>query len=258
MQQHKFRDWLGHAIKKDFVSGLLFLVPFLAAVLILVWFFNSIDGILQPIIRLIFGREVIGLGLVSTIILIYGVGILWHNVLGRNVLKAVDKGLEHVPIFSQIYTGAKQVMESLGGVKRAAFKETVLVDFPIRGIKAIAFITNEMVDENGEKIYVVYMPGSPNPTSGFLQLLREPQISRPDLAVDCAMRMIVSCGMVTPEKCRGFGLADGYRSAPGAIPSPLTEGEVPPAVPITFAEVEKLTVKSCKLEEQEKMQQQAG
>jgi uncharacterized membrane protein len=253
----KTQEWFIHSLKKEFVAGLLFLVPFIAAILILLWIFSTIDGILQPLIKLIFGREVIGLGLVTTIILIWGVGLLWHNVLGRAMLRTIDKGLEHLPLFSQIYTGTKQVMESLGGVKRNAFKETVLVDFPQKGVKSLAFITNELEDENGEKIYVVYVPGSPNPTSGFLQLLRENQLHKPDLAVDCAMRMIVSCGMVTPEKCRGFGLADGYNSLANPTNRPAIEGGVPMAVPISSSELEKLNPRSCKLEEQEQMAKQA-
>ncbi len=255
METAKKHNRLVAFIKKEFMAGLLFLVPFLAAIVILMWVFNTIDGFLQPIIKLIFGREIFGLGLASTIVLIMATGLILHNYLGRAILKYVDKGLEHVPIFSQVYTGTKQVMTSIGGAKNAAFREAVLVDFPQKGVKSLAFITNEMEDEIGEKIYVVYVPGSPNPTSGFLQLLREHQIVRPDLAVDCAMRMIVSCGMVTPDKCRSFGLSDGYRSTAGTAQSLMADGEIPQALPITLSEVEKLKVKSCKLEEQEKLKQ---
>ncbi|XUW99602.1 MAG: DUF502 domain-containing protein [Dehalogenimonas sp.] len=245
------------SLRNDFVSGLLFLVPFLAAIVILLWVFNTIDGFLQPIIKLFFGREIVGLGLASTIVLILLTGLILHNYLGRFVLKYLDKGLEHVPIFSQVYTGAKQVMTSLGGAKNAAFREAVLVDFPQKGVKSLAFITNELEDDSGEKIFVVYVPGSPNPTSGFLQLLREHQIVRPELAVDCAMRMIVSCGMVTPDKCHTFGLADGYRAAVGAPQGVPGESALPQAVPVTLSEVENLKISSCKLEEQEKMKKQS-
>ena len=248
----KIKHWFVSNLKKEFLAGLLFLVPLLAAILIVVWIFNTVDDILQPIIQAFFGREIVGLGLATTIVLIWGVGLFWHNVVGRNILRTIDRGLEHVPMFSQIYTGAKQVMEALGGAKNAAFRETVLIDFPRAGTKSLAFITNEMFDENNEKFYVVYVPGSPNPTSGFMMLLRENQITRPDLAVDCAMRMIVSCGMVTPDKCRGFGLYDGYHAPVGTVAVPLAEGEVPLAVPIALADVEKVKVQSCKMEEQER------
>jgi uncharacterized membrane protein len=233
------------SLRKNFIAGLLFLVPFTAAILILAWIFSTIDGILQPIIKLIFGHEILGLGLISTIALILIFGIIWNNVLGRSILKGVGKVVERVPIFSQIYTGAKQVMESLGGAQRNAFKEAVLIDFPQAGTKSLAFVTNVMDDENGQKIYTVYVPGSPNPTSGFLMLLRDHQIYRPDLAVDCAMRMIVSCGMVTPEKCRGFGLADGYKAPAGADAAPGVEGAVPIAVPVNLSDIVK--PKSSKL-----------
>jgi uncharacterized membrane protein len=250
METEKKKNWVLASLRKEFVAGLLFLVPVLAAIVILLWVFNTLDGFLQPIIKLIFGREITGLGLASTIVLILGTGLLLHNYLGREILKFADKSFERVPLFSQIYSGAKQVMTSIGGAKNAAFKEAVLVDFPQKGVKSLAFITNEMEDDSGEKIYVVYVPGSPNPTSGFLQLLRENQIVRPDLAVDCAMRMIVSCGMVTPEKCRTFGLADNYRADGGAPQSLPSDGALPQSVPITLADVEKLKVSSCKVEEQ--------
>jgi len=239
----KFRDWLKGNLRKEFVAGLLFIVPFLAAILILVWVFGIFDGILQPIIKLFFGREIVGLGLLTTIVLIWVVGLIWQNFIVRSILRGVDKALARLPVFSQIYTGAKQVTESLSGVKRNAFKEAVLIDFPRAGSKSLAFITNEMTDENNEKIYVVYVPGSPNPTSGFLMLLRENQIHRPELGVDCAMQMIVSCGMLTPAKCRGFGLADGYKSLADAA---ATTGE-PLAVPINLSDVEKLNAGSAGL-----------
>jgi len=256
MAETKRNNPLTTAFRKNFLAGLLFLVPFIAAILILAWVFNTIDGILQPIIRLFFGKTITGLGLITTVILILIVGIIWNNGLGRTVLKGLDKVFARVPIFSQVYTGAKQVMESLGGVKRNAFKEAVIIDFPRSGTKSLAFITNVMEDENDQKIYVVYVPGSPNPTSGFLMLLREHQIHRPDLAVDCAMRMIVSCGMVTPDRCRGFGLADGYKAMADSTMSPTGQGEVPLAVPVNLADV--TNPKSCKLEEQERMQREGG
>jgi len=236
MAEIKKENPVTKALRQNFLAGLLFLVPFIAAVLILAWVFNTIDGILQPVIRLFFGRTITGLGLISTLIIIMIFGLIWNNGLGRTVLKGIDKMFEHLPIFSQIYTGAKQVVESLGGVKRNAFKEAVLIDFPRSGTKSLAFITNIMEDENNQKIYVVYVPGSPNPTSGFLMLLREHQIHRPDLAVDCAMRMIVSCGMVTPDKCRGFGLADGYKAMADATVL-SGEGDVPLAVPVNLSDV---------------------
>ncbi|MEL7562251.1 DUF502 domain-containing protein [Dehalogenimonas sp. 4OHTPN] len=219
----RITTWFKASLKKEFLAGLLFLVPLLASVLILMWMFNTIDGILQPVIKLFFGREIVGLGLAGTIVLIWIVGIIWHNVVGRSILKTADQVFSRLPVFSQIYTGAKQVVDSLGGVKRSAFKEVVIVDFPQKGVKSLAFITNDMEDENGKKIYVVYVPGSPNPTSGFLQLLREHQISRPNMSVDCAMRMIISCGMVTPEKCQGVELADGA-DTDGGTPAPADEG----------------------------------
>ncbi|MDV2989522.1 MAG: DUF502 domain-containing protein [Dehalogenimonas sp.] len=241
---NKHGRWLTGNIKKEFTSGMLFLIPILASILILIWVFTTIDGILQPLITIIFGQQIMGLGILSTLLLIWGVGLVLHNGLGRAMLKRLDQGMERVPLYSQIYTGAKQVMDSLGGVRRTAFKETVLVDFPRAGMKALAFITNEMVDENGEKIYVVYVPTSPLPTSGFLQLLRENQICRPDLAVDCAMRMIVSGGMVTPDKCQGFGLADGYRS----VTDNGELSEIPSgAIPVNISPDGKLKTMSYKL-----------
>lgn len=247
---NKVSAWIGHAFKKDFLSGLLFLVPFLAAIVILLWLFSTLDGFVQPIIKLIFGREIVGLGLASTLVLIWLTGLVLHNYLGRAVLKSVDKGLQRVPIFSQIYTGAKQVMQSIGGAKNSAFKETVLVDFPQKGVKSLAFITNELRDDAGEKIYVVYVPGSPNPTSGFLQLLRENQIVRPNLGVDCAMRMIVSCGMVAPDKCTNFGLGDSYRDAADAAIAQVPGTASPQAMSITLSELEKLESSSCIANEQ--------
>jgi uncharacterized membrane protein len=167
---------------------LLVVVPIAASVLILVWMFDRVDGIFQPLIRSFirwvtnnpdYSGHIPGLGFAVTIVLVLLAGIIANNFVGKKLISYGDSILKRVPIFRQIYTGAQQVMESVsgkGGISKASFREVVLVEFPKEGMRAIGFITNEFSNKSGERFYNVFIPTAPNPTSGFLQIVKEREI----------------------------------------------------------------------------------
>ncbi len=134
--------------------------------------------------------------------MIYIIGVIASNILGRRIINFGDRLLDRIPIFRQIYRGFKQVTDSLSGyrVEKAAFREVVLIEFPREGMKTLGFITNEIIDEKGEKLYAVYVPTAPIPTSGYFEFASEEMITRVNLTVDEAMKMIMSSGIVSPRK----------------------------------------------------------
>jgi uncharacterized membrane protein len=191
----------GRTIRNQFMAGLLVTIPLAATILILVWLFNAVDNILKPAIEAIFKRDLPGVGFGVTIILIYIAGVITRNVIGHRVLKWGNDLLDRVPIFRLVYKSIRQIMNSFT-VPDTTFMQVVLVEFPNKGQKAIAFITNEMTDKEGHKLFSVLIPTAPNPTTGFLEIFHEKDIIRTNIPVDEAIKMIVSAGKVMPEEVR--------------------------------------------------------
>jgi len=197
-EQGKLKEGIGKKIRKQFTAGLLVIVPLGASILILIWIFNSIDDILQPVINRIWGQNIPGVGFGVTIVLIFMAGILVRNVIGFRILRYFDNLLYRVPIFNLLYRSIRQIMTSFSVPDNTGFMQVVLVDFPHKGMKAVAFITNEIIDKDGERSYSVLIPTAPNPTSGFMEIVKEQDITRTKITVDEAIKMIISAGRVMP------------------------------------------------------------
>lgn len=219
MEKHKARSLnrrILHALRNHFVVGILVIVPIGAAVAILYWVFITIDSIVQPVIELIFGYRITGLGFIVAIVLIYVVGVIASNYVGRVMVRYVDSFLNRIPLFRQLYGGSKQVVEWVAGSGRqkAVFREVVLVEFPRKGMRTLAFTTNEMTDESGKKVLSLYIPTAPVPTSGYFELVTEDMVTRTNLSVDEAMRTIVSSGIIAPENMFASRTAQSESAGP--------------------------------------------
>jgi len=191
---------LGRKLRGHFLTGILVTVPIGATILILLWIFNAIDGFLQPIIRLIVGRSVPGVGFGITILLIYLIGVIASNVGGKKLIQYGEFLLEKVPLVRPLYSGIKQIVESFSKPAEKGLMQPVLVEFPRKGIWTIGFITNEILTQSGDTQLNVFIPTSPNPTSGFLQIMNEAEVIRTNISVDKALRMVISAGKVSPEE----------------------------------------------------------
>jgi uncharacterized membrane protein len=196
------QNWFGKNVRRNFLAGLLVLVPAALVVIVILWFFRTVDGILQPIIKIFFGRTITGLGFVVTFVLIYLVGILASNIVGKRIIQFGEWLVCKLPVLGQLYNAAKQAMASISGLSRtkAAFREVVLVEYPRKGLRTLGFVTNEMTDTSGQHIIAVYLPTTPVPTSGWVILVTEDQITRTSISVDTAMKMVISGGIASPPE----------------------------------------------------------
>ena len=197
-------------VRKHFIAGIFIVVPMAASVWVLIWVFVNVDNVLQPVVQLIFGKKIVGVGFGVTVIVIYIIGLIASNIFGRRILGFGESLVTRVPLLRQLYRGFKQVADSISGFpgKKAAFREVVLVEFPREGMKTLAFITNDILDESGNKLYAIFIPTAPVPTSGYFQIVTEDKIIRTNLTVDEAMRMIMSSGMVSPSRIDTSGVDD--------------------------------------------------
>lgn len=191
---------VGRTIRKQFITGILVTVPVAAAVLILIWLFFTIDNYLQPLAKYLLGDRVAGLGVGITIVLIYLIGVVATSVVGKRLVRYGESLLSRVPVFRYLYTGIKQIIESFAAPSEAGFLQVVLVEFPKKGMRVIGFVTSESRVESGEKLITVFIPTSPNPTSGYLEIVREHDIIRTSISVDDALKMVLSVGKVSLQE----------------------------------------------------------
>ncbi|MCL0071563.1 DUF502 domain-containing protein, partial [Thermodesulfovibrionales bacterium] len=162
--------------------------------------FLAIDGILQPVIVTLFGHAVPGVGFGVAVLLIYLVGVAANAVGGRALIRYGEALLAKLPVVRQLYAGVKQITEGFSDPLQTGFLQVVLIEFPRKGVRAIGFITNESSDGSNNKLISVFIPTAPNPTSGFLQIVREDDIIRTGIAVDEAMKMVISAGKIAAQE----------------------------------------------------------
>jgi len=185
-------------LRRNFFAGLVIVTPIAATILIMKWLFDAIDGILEPVVELIFGRPVAGIGFAAILLLIYLAGLVAANVLGRRVIQFGESLVVRVPMAREIYNTTKQVVNSLMLPQKGGFKEVVLVEFPRPGMQTVGFVTNKVTDGSGRELLNVFIPTAPNPTSGFFQIIPPENAVRANLSVEDAMKMVISAWMVSP------------------------------------------------------------
>ncbi len=195
-------------MRKYFITGLLILVPLAITAWVLNLVISTMDQSLlfvpvrwQP--RTLIGFDIPGLGTVLTVLIVFLTGLLTNNLVGNYVVKLWEKLLTRIPVVSSLYSSVKQVSDTLFSSSGNAFRKAVLIPYPHQNSWTIAFLTgtpggdvkNHLVGD-----YVsVYIPTTPNPTSGFFLMMARKDVVELDMSVDAALKYIVSMGVVAPE-----------------------------------------------------------
>lgn len=192
--------WLGRRLRTQFLTGIIVIVPIGATIGILYWIFAAVDDLLQPVIEPILGQSIPGVGFGIMIVLIYLVGVIASNVVGRKLIQYGEYLLARVPLVRPLYRGIKQILESFSGPSETGLMQPVLIEFPRKGVWTIGFITNESPTQSGETQLSIFIPTAPNPMSGFLQIVPEKEIIRTSMSVDDALKMVISAGRMTPQE----------------------------------------------------------
>jgi len=194
-------------LRRYFVAGLLVWLPIVATGLILKFSINLIDRtllLLPPKFRPenLIGFEVPGLGVILTLIILLITGLIVANFLGRRIVNAWESLLSRIPLVSSVYGAIKQVTASLFSDASQSFREVVLVEYPRRGLWALAFVTGETPNKFqkvvGEELINIYVPTTPNPTSGVYVMSPRSEVKRLDIPVEVGLKMILSAGVVNP------------------------------------------------------------
>lgn len=196
-------------MRKYFITGLLILVP----LAITVWVLNLVIGTLDQSLLLVparfrpnslFGFDIPGLGTILTIVIVFLTGLLTNNLVGNYVVKLWEKLLQRIPIVNSLYSSVKQVSDTLFSSSGNAFRKAVLVPYPHQNSWTIAFLTGVPGGDAANHLvgdYVsVYVPTTPNPTSGFFLMMKRSDVVELDMSVDAALKYIVSMGVVAPAE----------------------------------------------------------
>jgi uncharacterized membrane protein len=195
-------------MKRYFIAGLLVWIPLGITLWILRFIINTMDQsllLLPSTVRpeALFGRAIPGVGAVVTLLIVLLTGVVAANYFGRRLLALWEALLTRIPVVKTIYTGVKQVSDTLFSSQGQAFRKALLVQYPHAGSWTIAFQTGTPGGEvagllPGEHVSV-YVPTTPNPTSGFFLMMARKDVIELDMSVDAALKYIISMGVVAPN-----------------------------------------------------------
>jgi uncharacterized membrane protein len=192
-------------LKKYFVSGVLVVVPLILTYIVLRFLFDAIDGILRPGIEKVFGYYFWGLGVLTTILLIFLAGILTRNYVGHRIYGIGDRLLHRMPIIRPVYSSAKQLLTAITATSGASFKEVCLVEYPRKGVYALGFIAQRTQIEVGGELRdhaVVFIASTPTPVSGMITVVPIDEVFFINMTVEEGVKFLVSGGVASPAVLR--------------------------------------------------------
>ncbi len=194
--------------KNYFVTGIIVIVPLLVTFIVIRALVNTIGklfALLPPNLQPQTYIPFFGVEILIAFILIILIGFLVSNFLGRKFLGVGEKILAKIPIVKTIYQGVKQLTTGIVSDKKM-FSKVVLIQYPVRNLHQIGFVTGEdkhfVKNTQGQKMLKIFIPTTPNPTSGFFCIVPESEVQYLDLTADEAFRLIISAGSAEPEKIK--------------------------------------------------------
>lgn len=200
---------LGAKIRGYFIAGILVVAPITITLYLAFFFVTSIDSWVASLVPDAYNPNnylpfsIPGLGLVVVFLTLVVIGFFAANFLGRFLIKFSEYILDRVPVIKTIYGSIKQIMETVLANQSDAFREAVLLEYPRKGTWSIGFLTGttsgEVQKVTKDKMINVFVPTTPNPTSGFLLFVPEKDVYKLHMTVEEAIKMVVSGGIVTPQ-----------------------------------------------------------
>ncbi len=196
------RGW-SFAPKRLFIAGLLVTLPTVVAAYVMWIAFQYLDGILEPVVQRTLHRSVPGVGLIALVSLVFLAGLFASNLLGARVVGGVSRWLERIPLYSPLYRAMRDISQVFLGDKASAFRQVGLIEWPRSGVYAIVFV---MADTGGMAgpiadldLITVFLPTTPNPTTGFVQLVPRDAVTPLDMTIEQALKLLISGGAAAAQ-----------------------------------------------------------
>jgi len=183
------------SIKRRIFAGLIAIVPIAVTFWILKFLFIFLDGFAAPLLKQV-DIEIPGLGIILTLLFIFILGLLITNVLGKTIFNWGEKILDKLPFVNTIYNTIKQITSAFSSSTVKSFEQVVFIQYPRKGLWTMCFVTNQSKNENGESFYHVFVPTTPNPTSGVFIIVPQKDAIHPDISVEDGLKAIISGGIL--------------------------------------------------------------
>lgn len=202
------------SLRNNFFTGVVIALPIAVTIWLLTWFVRLVDGRVLSVIppewnpniwiKAATGLSIPGFGLIMAVIALWMLGVLGSNFIGTSVIKFGERLLGRVPLVSNIYNAMKQIVTTMALQKDRAFKDVCLIEYPRKGLWAIGFVTSKLkgapLEYLSEDFVCVFVPTTPNPTSGFLLFVKKEDVKILDMTPEEGAKMIISGGMVASNE----------------------------------------------------------
>ncbi len=211
-EKTSFTGRLKKLVRRRLVAGLLVILPIYVTYFIIKSLIGLLGGILSPVVeRIIVLLEgsppsnaveefvVTTIALILALSVLYFIGLFAANLVGKILINFYETILNRMPIVKNIYASTKQLIQIVSLPSREAFKRVVIVEYPRAGMKVIAFVTGSIKSKDGTELTSIFIPTTPNPTSGFLLYLPESDIEETNMTIEEGMKLIFSGGILAPE-----------------------------------------------------------
>ena len=203
-------------IERIFFAGLLVIVPTMLTFFLQKFLVNYIDKVSAPLVKRFFNTSIPGIGFAVTILILLGIGIIGTNILGKKLVSLGDRLLSKIPLVRSIYSSAKQVIETVMVSTDKPFQQVVLVPYPRDNVYAIGLVTREVSEQvassplipisqreeerKGDQVLSVFIPSTPNFTSGLLVMFPRRDIIPLSMTIEEGFKYLMTGGILTPEK----------------------------------------------------------
>ena len=189
--------WIG--LRNKLGAGLLILGPIGLTIIVLRWIFSFFENILGPLLNQYVDWYVPGMGIVLTFLAVYVIGLLTSNYIGNRLVRLFDKIINKLPIVKNVYSTTKGIFQAFSFQGKSNFKKVVLIQYPRKGLWTLAFVTGTTTGEGGEEYHSMFVPSTPNPTTGYVLFIRKVEVVETKFSVEEGLKLLISGGMILPE-----------------------------------------------------------
>jgi len=197
------RQGIGRWIRSRLLVGFMVAFPLVVTIFFARFIFGLMDKWFRPISERLVGEQLVGVGLVVSLVVLFLLGVVSTNVLGGRLLGYFERKISGLPLLSPIYQGARQITEAIQIHETAEFQRVVLLPFPNQNVRSLGFVTRDFRTATAfgdEPTALVFVPTTPNPTSGYLVVARQKDLNSLDITVEEGVKLVISGGLLTPTR----------------------------------------------------------
>ncbi len=189
-------------LKRAFTAGIFALLPLAITIYVFYLVFSFLDNLIGDLIKAVIGYHIPGIGFAAGIALILLVGFIASNIIGKRLIDYSDRIMQRLPLIKSIYTSTRQIIDAFSVQGKRAFQKVVLLEYPRKGLYVLGFITGSSRGEIQEKTHAhtlnIFVPTTPNPTSGMLILAPHNEVTELEMTVEEGLKVIISGGLFEP------------------------------------------------------------